>query len=185
MNVIFTIFTTLSLIVLTLTAPEKGLEIAVNGAEKSIALGLNLLSIYAVWNGFLQVAEDSGIISKFSSLLKPLIRRAFKTNDEKTEGLIAVNLSANLLGMGGIATPSGIDATTNLTSCGNHDGASLLFILSATSIQLLPTTVISLRQSFNSSSPFDIILPCLITTVFSSLCGVLLYFLTTRRKGVK
>ena len=83
--------------------------------------------------------------------------------------------------MGGIATPSGIDSVKLLYDEKNYDGANILLIIASTSIQILPTTVISLRQSFNSLSPFDIFLPSLISTVISTVLGISLYILTKKR----
>ena len=58
----------------------------------------------------------------------------------------------------------------------------MLFVLNATSLQLLPTTVIALRTAAGSSSAADIFLPTLIATLFSTLIGVTLTILTGRRK---
>ena len=83
-----------------------------------------------------------------------------------------------MLGMGGIATPPAIKATAIMSDSGNPDGAATLFVLAATSIQLLPTTVISLRQSYGSTAPADIFLPTLISTAISSIIGVTILKLT-------
>ena len=180
MNVIFVIIFVISAVFLTVTNPNEVIKAMTDGATKSITLCLSLISIYSVWSGILQIAEDSGLISKLSKLLKPIINRLFKNIDEKTSAKIATNISANLLGMGGIATPSGIEATTLMTEKSNHDGACLLFVLASTSLQILPTTVVSLRQSFLSANPFDIFLPSLITTTVSTSVGIALYFLTKK-----
>ena len=183
MDLIFTLVLVASGITLSLFDPNGVLKAMTLGAEKSITLCIGLISIYAIWSGILQVAETSGILRKLSNLLKPITNRLFKRADEKTSEQIAVNLSANLLGMGGIATPSGINATTMMTDKNDHDGACLLFILASTSLQILPTTVVSIRQSFNSANPFDIFLPSLIATAVSTTVGILLFFVTKRREN--
>ncbi len=58
----------------------------------------------------------------------------------------------------------------------------MLFVLNATSLQLLPTTVIALRTAAGSALAADIFLPTLIATLFSTLLGGLLVALTGRRK---
>ena len=115
MNLIFSVIFVISSLSLCFFNPNLVLKAMSDGASKSIELCISLLSIYALWSGILQVAENSGLIKKISTLLKPIINRLFKNIDEKTHEQIAVNLSANLLGMGGIATPSGIKATTMMT----------------------------------------------------------------------
>ncbi len=182
MNLIFAVIFIISSLSLMLLDPNAMLKAMTDGAGKSLNLCLGLLSIYTVWSGILQVAEDSGLLSRLSRLLSPIVKRLFRDTDEITREKITVNLSANLLGMGGIATPSGIEATARLTEKGNHDGACLLFILAATSLQILPTTVISLRQSFGSANPFNIFLPSLISTAISTGMGILLFFITKRGK---
>ena len=185
MNAFFSIVFIISLIIFTYFNPDGALSAILSGGSKGVALAINLLAVYSVWSGILQVAEDAGLTQKLSKLLKPLVKRLFKTNDEKLQRDISVNLSANLLGMGGIATPLGILATQKLTDSGNHDGACLLFVLAATSIQILPTTVVALRQTFNSTSPFDIFLPSLLATAFSTLIGVTLCIITNKRTSKK
>ena len=181
MNLIFSIIFVLSAIFLCFLNPNEVLTAMTNGASKSVQLAISLIAIYAVWSGILQIAEKSGLLKKLSKLLKPIINRLFKNIDSQTHELIAVNLSANLLGMGGIATPAGIDATTEMTKKNNHDGACLLFVLASTSLQLLPTTVVSIRQSFGSINPFDIFLPSLISSALSTTVGILLCFVTKRK----
>ena len=52
----------------------------------------------------------------------------------------------------------------------NRQGA-LLFVLNATGIQLIPSTVVGLRASALSSNPSDVILPSLVCTVVTSVIG--------------
>lgn len=181
MNAIFSTVFIISLIIFAIFNPDGALESILNGGAKGVSLSISLISVYAVWSGILQIAEDAGLTEKLAKLLNPLVKKLFKVSDGDAQKDIAVNLSANLLGMGGIATPSGISATTKLTQNGNRDGACLLFVLAATSIQILPTTVVALRQSFGSVSPFDIFLPSLLSTAVSTFFGVSLCFLTNKK----
>ena len=50
----------------------------------------------------------------------------------------------------------------------------MLIVLNATSIQLLPTTIIGLRAEHQSLNPSDIIFPSLISTFISTLIGIVL-----------
>ena len=52
--------------------------------------------------------------------------------------------------------------------------SAMFFILNATSIQLIPTSIISVRMALGSAAPADIALPTLIATVFSTLLGAML-----------
>jgi spore maturation protein A len=49
----------------------------------------------------------------------------------------------------------------------------MLLVINCSSIQLLPTTVIALRQAAGSASPADILLPSLIASIGAATMGVL------------
>ena len=181
MNALFTVIFTASTILLVIFNPDLHLKAMTDGASKGLALALSLIAIYSVWGGILQIAEDSGLIKRLAKAFRPIVSRLFKGASEETAEQITVNLSANLLGMGGIATPSGIRATKLLIDNGLYDLSYLLLIIASTSIQLLPTTVITLRQEFLSKSPADIVLPSLLSTVASTVTGILLFFITRRK----
>ena len=50
----------------------------------------------------------------------------------------------------------------------------MLFVVNASGVQLVPTTVIGLRASLGSANAADILLPTLISTVFTAVVGVAL-----------
>ncbi len=146
------------------------------GVRSAITLSLKLLAIYAVWLSALKMMQATGLDKKLSKLLRPVIRRLFKGESEDAYDNISVNLSANMLGMGGVATPAGIRAMTAM-----QDGSAkathnmiLLIVINATSIQLVPATVIALRASAGSADASDIFFPTLIATSVSTLSGIIL-----------
>ena len=49
----------------------------------------------------------------------------------------------------------------------------MLVVLSATSLQIFPSTVVGLRAAAGSADPADFLLPCIAATVSSTLLGVL------------
>ena len=83
-----------------------------------------------------------------------------------------------MLGMGNAGTPIGLKAMKELNKDHKSNIASLpmimLVVLNATSLQLLPTTIISLREVAGSLSSTDIILPSIIATTVSTLLGIVL-----------
>ena len=60
MNAIFTVIFCLSLLVITIVAPDKFLPALLSGAEKAATTALTLFCIYAVWMGLSRVAEKAG-----------------------------------------------------------------------------------------------------------------------------
>ncbi|MBQ9118008.1 MAG: hypothetical protein IJY11_02275 [Clostridia bacterium] len=183
MNVLFlTLFLACSGALLILN-PEGFLSSLLDGTSKSATLCVALLASYTVWLGLMQVWEDSGVTRGVSRLIKPVTKRLFRTDDEKALKYISMNLSANMLGIGGAATPYGIRAAQALDKTKNAEFSScMLFVVNATSVQILPTAVIGIRVALGSGNPTDIVLPTLIATAFSTGVGILLTFLFLRDK---
>ncbi|MBD5583689.1 MAG: hypothetical protein HDQ88_01200 [Clostridia bacterium] len=177
MNAIFSVIFILSVIIMTIIAPDKLLSTLLGGAEKSATTALTLFCIYAVWMGLSRLAEKSGFSRSTAKLLRPLSKKIFKTDNEVALENLAMNLSCNLLGIGGASTPYAVKAIGELEKENNDWAQKLLFVINATSIQLIPSTVIALRTGEGSASAFDIFLPSLICTAVSTGVGVLLYVL--------
>ncbi len=177
MNAIFFIFCSISLCLCLVFAPQKALPAMLEGANKSILLMINLLCVYCVWMGIYKILEESKISEFLATLLKKPVKKIFKTKSEALSKNVSMNLISNALGLGGIATPLGILACKQFEEENNLFGAKLLVVISSTSIQLLPTSVLSLISSFGGKNPENIILPSLICTLFSSALGVGLFLL--------
>jgi spore maturation protein A len=123
----------------------------------------------------MKVWEDSGVTRAISKLLKPLAKKLFLVQDDETLTAVSMNLSANCLGLAGVATPYGIKAAKLLDKQPNAEYASaMLFVLNATSLQLLPTSIVAVRVGRKSGAPTDIILPTIFATLLSTTLGVLL-----------
>ncbi len=176
MNIIFAIIIFVSLTIITIVSPESALAVMLEGARGGIDLSLKLLAIYAVWLSVLKIMERTKLDKKLSSLFSPITKKFFKGESEKTQSIISLNLAANMLGMGGAATPLGIRAMEAMDDKSGKatDNMIMLMIISATSIQILPATIIALRSSAGSASSSDIILPSIIATSVTTLVGVLL-----------
>jgi spore maturation protein A len=180
MNVIFTVIIAISSLTLLFLNPEGLLPALMDGAKKGGVMCITLFCIYAVWMGVEKLSERSGLCTKVSAILRPTICKLFKSNDKLTTEYIAMNISCNLLGLGGAATPYAVKGIERLEKTGNDYAQKLLFVINATSIQLIPTTVISLRSAAGSATPSDIFLPSLVCTFLSTLLGVTLFMLFNR-----
>lgn len=175
MNVLFTSVFILANFLLLVLNPNGFLSALLDGASKSATLCLSLISTYSVWLGLMEVWKQSGITKAISRLFKPLAKKLFKTSDEETLDALCMNLSVNLLGISGAGTPYGIRSAQLLDKSENAEYASaMLFVINATSIQLIPTSIIGIRVALGSLSPADIVIPTLITTAFSTIIGIIL-----------
>ncbi len=183
MNVIFGVILTLSLILLLFTSPNLALTAFLSGGEKALTLSLKLLVVYAVWLGMFELLEKSGLSNKFAKLLKPLNKFLFGKVPEKANDFMSLNISANMLGMSGATTPMGIKSILELEKHPNTEYAiAMFFVINATSIQLIPSSVLALRSSLGSTSPADIILPTILATLLSTIIGVLLVKIFIKKK---
>lgn len=185
MNVIFTIVLLISSLILCVSSPAEFLPALLDGVMKAARCALTLFGVYAVWMGLSSVAEESGLTKAAARLLSPACRKFFHTDDGEAIEDIAMNLSCNLLGIGGAATPYAVKAIGRLESSKNVRAQNLLFIINATSIQLIPTTVIALRASAGSVAAYDIFLPSLIATAVSTGSAVTLFLLYEKLRAKK
>lgn len=181
-NVIFTLVFLIAAAIFLLSDPEEFLPALLAGGEKAAALSLSLLASYCVWLGFFKVLEQSGLADKLARRLIRPLGKLFRSQDREALSAASQNMAANFLGLPGAPTPLGVKATQKFLAAQNGYGADMLFVLNATSLQLLPATVIALRAAAGSASPADIFLPTLLATLFSSVLGAALVFLTRKKK---
>lgn len=182
MNIIFVTICLLSAIIMLISSPTQFLPAVLAGGENALKCTLTLFCIYAFWMGLSAVAEEARLTHSVAKLLTPFCRKLFKTKDGEGVKNIAMNLGCNLLGIGGAATPYAVAAINRLEKEQNYFAQNLLFIINATSIQLIPTTVIALRSSLGSLSPHDITLPSFLATAVSTFCGVVGYLVYCKFK---
>jgi len=141
-------------------------------ADQTVNLCLSLLGTLCLWNGIMKIAVKTSLIEKLTKILKPIISFIFPEikNDKKISEEISMNMVANILGLGNASTPLGLKAMESMQKQ-NKDKSKLsnsmaMFILVNTaSLQIIPTTVISIRSSLESYDPTKIILAVWFATV--------------------
>lgn len=184
MNIIFGIVLTLSTILLIFKSPDTVLSAMLSGGEKALTLTLKMVVVYAVWLGIFELMDRSGLSKKVAKLLRPLNRFLYGQLPDTAGEFISLNMSANMLGMSGATTPMGIKAVNELEKFPNTKYAiTMFFVINASSVQIIPSSVLALRTSLGSISPADIILPTILATLISTIVGVLLVKIFVK-KGV-
>ena len=185
MNIVWTLLLCLSMGMLTIFSPQSVLTMLFSASDRAFQLTLSFTAVYCVWLGFFNVVNNCGAVEKLSKLLKPIMQKIYGKIDETAQEFILLNMSANLLGISNGATPSAVKAIEILEKNSNGEmsfASTMLFVLNATSLQILPTTVLGMRAVANSKSAFDIILPTIISTVFTTVCGIILVFVFKKRE---
>ena len=126
----------------------------------------------------LRGAEEGARLALTLAGLRPLLRRLFPRamDDEICAGALCGNLSANLLGLGNAATPLGVQAVQRMKLHSGGDAASdemcMLIVMNTASMQLLPTTVASVRAGLGAAKPFEILVPVWLASVCSVGAGI-------------
>lgn len=127
----------------------------------------------------MKIAEKTSIIEKIKNMLKPIIKILFPKikNDEKVYSEISMNMVANVMGLGNAATPMGIKAMESLQEKNNNKKTlskdmAIFIVLNTASIQIIPTTVIAIRNSLNSSNPTQIMFPVWIATACAAIAAI-------------
>lgn len=185
MNVAFLIISAISVVLMIARAPEAAFPTMIDGVTHAIELSIKLCAIYAVWLSVLKMVEATSLDKKLSKLLRPIVRKIFKNESDEAYDYISINLAANMFGMGGVATPAGIKAMSAMSDGSDRasDNMIMLLVINATSIQLIPATVIAMRAGANSQSSSDIILPTLISSGIATLVGAIMCKVLSLKKS--
>lgn len=178
MNTVWIIIMLASITTLTFIDPSAVMDGLVTGATDSVSLALNLVALYSVWLGLFELLDKIGASDKLAHFLRPLVRFLFRGENYECEKYISMNMSANLLGIGNAATPMGMGAIKNmkLHATAPHKATInmiMFIVISATSLQLFPSTVISMRAVAGSADSADFLFPCIVATILSTVIGII------------
>ena len=111
--------------------------------------------------------------------MKPILKLKFKeaAKDEKALGAIVMNITANMMGLGNAATPLGLKAMKSLQKENNKkdtlSNSMIMFIvINTASLQIIPTTVIAIRNSLGSTNSTAMIIPVWISSIIAFVSAV-------------
>lgn len=161
--------------------PQLATQAAMDGATEAVSLVISLLGITMFYMGLMEIASQSGLARKISNLVARIIRPLFPKlkRDDPAMQAVCMNLSANALGMGSAATPLGLVAMEELQKKNRDksratDEMVTLIVLNASSVQLIPTSIIALRAAAGSLDPAGITGVMLLSTLCTTLTGAIL-----------
>lgn len=177
----FSVLVILSFIFAAATGNLPALSGAIlDGASKAVTLSISLLGIMCLWGGIMSLLSASGIISRLSRLLRPVLvhvfPHAFKTGIGADE--IVACVSANLFGIGNAATPLAITAMKRMQEENKSDTATddmvTLSVLGTASFNLFPSTLVALRRAAGAADPYAVIIPIWITSAAGCIAAIIL-----------
>ena len=181
MNKVWIILLLSSICALIFINPSQVLLGLTDASNKAVKLSFELCAIYAVWMGVFSILEQTGITKLITKLLSPIIDLIYGKNNlsKESKQYVTMNMSANLLGMNGAATPLGIKAIESM----NKDNINksvitgsmiMLVVVNCSSIQILPTTIMGMMSMAGSQNPSAIVLPSLLTGLLSTIVAIIL-----------
>jgi len=150
-----------------------------SGAQSAIQVIIAITGIMVFWLGIMKIAQKSGIVEFISKLLKPVAKWLFPEVPPENDAIgdIAMNFSANALGLANAATPIGIKAMEELQKLNkDKDSASdamCTFLgMNTAGFQLVPATAIAVLAANGAKNPTEIIIPTIIVTGISFIVAV-------------
>ena len=137
---------------------------ALAGAGEAVTVAGSLLGNYCFFLGWMRLAEACGLAERLGrAFQRPLGRLFPAVRGQEALSPMAMNLAANLLGMGNAATPFGLEAMAALArqnrTPGRASGEMCLFVLLNTAgVCLAPTNILSLRAAAGAVDGAGIVL---------------------------
>ena len=180
LNIIWPVFIILSFSYAIFSGNLEQLNNSIfESTANAVNLCISLLGTICLWNGIMQVASKTTILQKLTRFLKPVIRFLFPEiqGNSIVYQEIAMNMVANILGLGNAATPLGLKAMKFMQKENPQkdtltNSMATFIILNTASIQIIPTTVIAIRSSLGSENPTSIVFPVWIATVCAAVAGI-------------
>ena len=171
---------------------EAVTEAILSSAKEAVQLGIGMAGVLAFWTGLMEIAQDCGLVDRLTRSIRPVIRFLFPDipDGHRAQEYISLNMIANMLGLGGAATPAGLEAMKALEQIEeerrNGRGAGrkrprgtasnemcTFLILNISSLQLIPVNMIAYRSQYGSANPAVIIAPALVATLFSTIIAII------------
>lgn len=148
-------------------------------ANETVKLTITFFGTICLWNGIIHIASKTTMIEKLTNKLGPIIKFLFPDlkKEKEVQKEISMNVVANMLGLGNAATPLGLKAMKSLQKLNDNkdrlsNSMAMFIVLNTASLQIIPTTVIAIRNSLGSQNASEIIIPVWISTVIAALTVV-------------
>lgn len=134
-----------------------------------------------LWGGFLHIIEKTGFMNYLSVVLRPVLHLIYGPiiHQQNVYDDLSSNLIANLLGLGTLATLSGIKAFQRLNKFNPHPqkptrAMLTLVIMNTAGLCLFPSSLLMLRKQFGSSALYEFYPYMLIISLSIIIFGLIL-----------
>ena len=151
----------------------------VDSSKLAVEISISLIGVMAFWLGMMKIAEKSGIVSSISKLIKPITKRLFSDipPDHPAIGHVAMNFTANALGVTNAATPIGIKAMSEMQKLNPSknvatDAMCTFLAINTAGVQIVPASIIAVLAASGAKNPTIIIGPTFISTLIALISAV-------------
>ena len=180
LNIIWPFFIIISIVYAILTGKVAEVNNSVfESANETVKLTITFFGTISLWNGIIHIASKTTMIEKLTNKLSPIIKFLFPDlkKEKEVQKEISMNIVANMLGLGNAATPLGLKAMKSMQKLNDNkerlsNAMAMFIVLNTASLQIIPTTVIAIRNSLGSQNASGIIIPVWISTVIAALTVV-------------
>ena len=152
-----------------------------DSSKSGFEIAIGLTGVMSLWLGLMRIAERAGITQLIAWAVGPLFRRLFPGIPEghPASGAIVMNRSANMLGLDNAATPLGLKAMKELQTLNPEperasDEMILFMVMNASSVTLVPISILTFRAQLGAANPADVFVPILIATFIADLSGLVI-----------
>ena len=181
LNIIWPLFLIISFIYAILNGRVEEVNNSIFESTKSaVELSISLLGTICLWNGIMQIASRTNIVKALTKILNPIMKKIFPDikKEDKVYKEISMNMIANIMGLGNAATPLGLKAMKSMQKDNKEknrlsNSMATFIVLNTASIQIIPTTVIAIRNSLGSDNPTAMIIPVWISTILAAGSAVI------------
>ncbi len=180
MNYIFVFLILISIITAIYTGKiEEVTNELLNASQRAVQVSIGLIGIMAFWLGIAKIAQKSGLINLISKLISPILKLIFNELPKNSPAFsnIALNITANALGLSNAATPFGIKAMKDIKKEENKgdiatNSMCIFLAMNTAGFQIVPATVLAILIAAGAKNPTEIILPTFIVTLSSFIFAI-------------
>lgn len=163
-----------------ISSPNIVLESITNSSKSSIENIFTIASMLLFWSGIFNILSNTKVLSKVASKIYNIFSFLFKKEEvsQKAKEYISLNIASNLLGIGNASTINSLNGIEELQKNNkNHQkinkSMAVFIALNTASMQIIPTSMISLRVLYNSKRPEIIILPVILVSILSLIASLI------------
>lgn len=176
-------------------------EAVLSSSKEAVALCISMAGITAMWTGIMKIAENTGLVSRLSRGMKPVLRFLFPDISPESQAgkYISLNFLSNILGLSWASTSSGLCAVRELQKLNEENckkqgvtkkraphiastAMCTFMIINVSSLQLLPMNMIAYRAQYGSVNPAAVVGPGIAATAVSTGAAVVFCKIMSRGK---